>query len=286
MDSSAGLTVALNSEVIERLKRALSGVEGLVFAALFGSTVKRGFSTHDIDIAVKASKDKYEVMVKVKEVVSRELKICEDIVDIVDVDRADVCLKKHILENSIVLIDKGYLKSLVREVTEKYPEYEEYLKLSIREWLNSQDPTKIDLEIVKRRVDFMKSEAEFLERHVISKSSDEVESSPILRRLLERSYQLIIEAVVDICKQIVSAKGWGPVYTSRGFIEECGKHGVVGEDIARELSRSIRLRNIIVHRYLNIDYKKLYIEAKKLINMVREFEKQLVQYLKKDYSLI
>lgn len=88
-------------------------------------------------------------------------------------------------------------------------------RLSIREWLSSRDPTSVDLEVVKRRVDFIKSEASFLEEYVLSKSPSEVEGSPVLRRLLERGYHPIVEALLDVCRRIAPPMVGGPCFTAR-----------------------------------------------------------------------
>jgi len=278
--------VVLDERVIERLRKSLEAVDGLVFAALFGSLATRGFSLHDVDVAVKASgRDKYEVLLEVAERVAGELGVSVDLVDVVDLDRASLELKKRVVEEGLVLVDRGYWRRLAEEVARRYPEYAEHLEFSIKEWLSSPDPTRIDVGVLKRRMDFIRSETEFLEEYVLSKDPAEVAESPVYRRLLERSYQLIVEAMVDVCRHVVSAKGWSPAYSSREYVEECARRGVVSRDLGQEIVRAIGLRNIIIHRYLEVDYSRLYREAVKLAALAREFEKQLVQFIRREVGL-
>jgi len=274
----------LDDAIVARLRERLEAVRGLVFAALFGSIVKRRIG-HDIDIATafdSGSRDRYEVLLGIAHIVADVFNAEPEAVDVIDLERASIDLKKKVLEEGMVLIDRGYLARLVKEVEKLYPEYHEYARLSIEEWLRSRDPAEIDVDVVKRRLDFVRSEVEFLEAHILSKGLEEVSSSPILRRLLERSFQLIIEAMIDTCRHITSAKVWRPAYTSRDFLLRCGEHGVIERSLAEAIASMVVLRNIIIHRYLEIDYAKLYVETKKLVDVAKTFERQVVDYLRRE----
>ena len=143
----------------------------------------------------------------------------------------------------------------------------------------SSDPGAVDPLVVKKRLDFARSEVSFLREYVLSKSSDEIASSPVLRRLLERSYQLIVEAILDICRHVASAEGWR-AYTSREFIEELNKHKIISRDLADRLVRCVKMRSVIIHRYLDVDYSKLYEETEDLIGDLEEFEEAMTKYLR------
>ena len=276
----------LDSSVLEELKDVVNRFPKIRFAALIGSIASKGYSRHDIDIAVKVEGDeKYRILCRFIEELSDALGINEDKLDIIDIDRADLELKRRIISEGITIVGKGYLKGLMAEVSRSYPEHEEYLNLSIREWLAAHDPTSIDLTVIKRRMDFIRSELDFLNDYVLSKGIEEVKSSPILKRLLEGCYQLVVEAIIDVCRHIASAKGWGPAYSSRDFIHECSKHNVIPQRLAKELADCIRLRNIIIHRYLDIDYEQLYKEAERLTRLAKSFEKHLVEFLRRETAV-
>lgn len=277
----------LSQDVVCRLREYFASEVEVAYAALFGSIVSKGFSHHDIDLAIKVSsacEDKYAVILNVVDAVSRVLGVDPDVLDIVDLDRAGLEVKRRVALEGLILVDRGYLREMLMELISAYPEYSEYKSLSISEWLHAGDPSSIDFSIVKSRMDFAKNEASFLEEYVLSKSRVEVEASPVLRRLLERGFQIIVEAAIDICRHIVSAKGWGGAFTVISFIEECGKRGVVSREVGEELMRMVKLRNIIIHRYLEVDYSKLYDEAGELIGYIRELEKQLTEFLRREAS--
>ena len=268
-------------EVVAKLHQLLAGFPEVVFAALFGTIATKGFSNHDADIAVKVeAEDKYTTLATLVEKASEALGV-EEAIDIADLDRADPTLKARVLEEGIVIVDrKGFREKLLRELSQIPPDYWEHANLSLEEWLRSDNPASIDAGAVKARIDFIKSEVEFLEEYVISKSVAEVKTSPILRRLLERGYQLIVEALIDVCRHVASAKGWRTAGTAKDYILECMRHGVIKATLAEELTRHITLRNIIIHRYLAIDYERLYEEARRLLKHVEEFEKYVREFIR------
>jgi len=271
----------LSKEFLGRLKESIEKVNNLVFAAIVGSLVKQGESFHDIDLAVKSEdhKRKYETFSQVlEEIVS--FGISEEALDIIDLDRADIEMEKEVAVNSMVLLDRvHYKEKLVERINMLYPPYKEMLDRSVKEWLTSEDPSSIDASIVKRRFNFVKSELNFLKENVLKYSEAEVKKSPTFSRLLERSYQLIIEATIDVCRHIVSAMGWGPALTYTDYIKICSEKKVISPKLADKLLRAARTRNIMVHRYLEVDYESLYEASKELKNIVPRFEKQIVKFL-------
>jgi len=115
----------------------------VAFLAVTGSIARRGFSVHDVDVAVKLSRapDRYGALASILTGVSRALGVPEECIDLIDLDRADVELKAGILRDSIVVIDRGYYIELVKELEEVLREHGEPRELSIRGQLYPRDPT-------------------------------------------------------------------------------------------------------------------------------------------------
>jgi uncharacterized protein YutE (UPF0331/DUF86 family)/predicted nucleotidyltransferase len=278
------IVVLDGKEVIPKIVHLLPRFPEVVFLVLFGSLATKNSRGHDIDLAVKIEgSDKYETLARLVREISETLGVGEELIDIVDLDRADTMVKARVLQEGLVLVDKkNFKEKLHEELSQVNPDYWEYAVFSLREWLKLEDPTHIDVIVVKRRIDFIKSEIEFLEEYVLSKNVNDVKSSPILGRLLERGYQLIVEAIIDICRHLASVKGWRTAGVAKDYIIECVKHGVVDASLAEQLTHHIALRNIIIHRYLAIDYEKLYEEALKLMKHARDFERYLQEFISKE----
>jgi uncharacterized protein YutE (UPF0331/DUF86 family)/predicted nucleotidyltransferase len=278
------IVVLDGKEVIPKVVQLLTRFPEVVFLALIGSLATKSSGGHDIDLAVKIEGgDKYATLARLVKEISEALGVGEELIDIVDLDRADAMLKARVLQEGLALVDKkNFKEKLHEELSQVNPDYWEYAALSLREWLKLEDPTHIDVMVVKRRIDFIKSEIEFLKEYVLSKNVNDVESSPILGRLLERGYQLIVEAVIDICRHVASVKGWRTAGVAKDYIIECVKHGVINASLAEQLTHHIALRNIIIHRYLTIDYEKLYEEALKLTKHASDFERYLREFIRKE----
>lgn len=280
-----GGKVKFSEGFVERARKVLDGFSDVKFAALFGSLVIRGETYHDVDVALKVDcEDKYEVICRVVEGLARALKLQEECIDVVDLDRAGLELKKDVLTRGVTLVDRGgYSRALIDEVNARYLECGEIQEASVKEWINSRNPS-INLNIVKGRLDFTKGELQFLHEQVLSHSVEEVEASPVLRRLLERSFQLIIEAMLDISRHIVSVMGWGPALSYSDLAEICFRHAVVEGEVKESLLNAVRLRNLIIHRYIEVDYERLYEEAGKLESVVRCFEGQILNFIRSSRS--
>jgi len=99
-------------------------------------------------VKLSERRGKYETLESLLADISEILGIPEDLVDIIDLDRAKPEVKANIIGNSIIIIDRGYYKKLVREVGEVFNEYSEYRELSVKEWLSS-DSTSVNSAVVK-----------------------------------------------------------------------------------------------------------------------------------------
>lgn len=278
--------IELTQEKLSKLKEYFKKIPEVTLVVIVGSIAMKGYSYHDIDIVIKVEfkEKKSNVFSKIIIDLAKILEIPLERIDLIDFDYLDLEFKKKLIDIGIIIIDKGVLEEVKREILEKYSEYHEYKELSTREWLRSQDPTRINIDIIKRRLDFIRSEIDFMQQEILNKSVDEVRKSPILKRLLERSFQLIVEAIIDICRHIVSMKGWRIPYHAVSFLEKCYEHGIISQELLNFLIQAVRIRNIIVHRYLEVNYNELYSKAKELIVKVKEFERCIVNFIKQELT--
>ena len=93
-----------------------------------------------------------------------------------------------------------------------------------------------------------------------------------------------LKAEMEEMKIYESHNGWRTTGTAKDYMSECMKHEVMQTSLAEELTRHVTLRNIIVHRYLAIDYEKLYEETWRLLKHVTEFEKYICKYIQKEFE--
>ena len=265
--------------VIRKLRKALSRRKEVKLAYLIGSIAERGFSYHDVDVAVLLDcdpGDKLRLLGEIHNDICKALSISDDRVDVVPIDDVDWHFKYKIVKG-IKLVDRDNANlQLIRELNAIYPELRLLLDLNLREWIRMDDPRSIDWGIVKKRIDYAFKATETL-NEILAKPLEEITSSTILKLAFERLVHIIVESILDVARHIVSVKGWGPAETYRDYIEILYKQGILPSELAQELYKFTTWRNILVHRYIEIDYSKLYEDSKKLADIVRKFEKQIIK---------
>lgn len=271
--------------VVKALREALEGRDRVVSAYLFGSVARESLSTHDVDVAlVLDGRDRGGRACFLGCLVSdlaKALGVNEDMVNVADLREADLYLKYKVLTEGVRVVGDGRVEEeLRRELNERYPEARQLLEMNLREWLASPDPPTLDPSILKRRMDFIRAEGDFLDREVLSKPQGEVVGSEVLKRLLERSVHMITEALLNICRHVVSAKGWGPAETYLDYLRLMAEHGAIPQNLADSLKRYVAWRNVITHRYLEIDHRELYEDSKELKRLTRWFERQVTKLLR------
>ncbi|RLG71553.1 MAG: hypothetical protein DRO23_11795 [Thermoprotei archaeon] len=265
--------------VIRKLRETLSRRKEVKLAYLIGSIAERGFSYHDVDVAVLLDcdpDDKLRLLGEIHNDICKALSVSDDRVDVVPIDDVDWHFKYKIVKG-IKLVDRDNANlQLIRELNAIYPELRLLLDLNLREWIRMDDPRNIDWGIVKKRIDYAFKATETL-NEILAKPLEEITSSTILKLAFERLVHTIVESILDVARHIVSVKGWGPAETYRDYIEILYKQGILPSELAQELYKFTTWRNILVHRYIEIDYSKLYEDSKKLADIVRKFEKQIIK---------
>ncbi len=185
--------------VLSRLRELFGRLENVEFAVVFGSLARDGFTSHDVDIAVKFSGEVGLlelgwVVVKVAET----LNISEDLVDVIDLDRVHPQLLLNVLrEGFVVKGDKEELESFVRKA-----EFYSDALVELREWGTLDPNPKPNKAILNSRVEEIRRNMNFLRENILRKDVSEFGYGDIL--MLERAMHRLIEAMLDICGHLVS----------------------------------------------------------------------------------
>jgi uncharacterized protein YutE (UPF0331/DUF86 family) len=84
------------------------------------------------------------------------------------------------------------------------------------------------------------------------------------RNVFSVRYLLIqaVEAMTDLCQHMLARTHGIPCDGYIDCIVKTGEHGIISVALAERLRRLAALRNILVHRYWNIDDARVYVETK------------------------
>ncbi|MFQ6086253.1 MAG: DUF86 domain-containing protein [Candidatus Bathyarchaeia archaeon] len=61
------------------------------------------------------------------------------------------------------------------------------------------------------------------------------------------------EAMLDACRHVVSAKGWGPAETYGEYLDLMRERNALSRDVAASMRRYVAWRNILAYRYIGVD---------------------------------
>ena len=260
-------------KIVDELRKLLRCEEDIKLLYLFGSRAVGAESPlSDLDLAF-LSDDGLEAQLKLIKVVSRALNIPEDRVDVVDLSKAPLHLKFEILRKGVKILDRGdYERELLREVAESYPGLNEDFFIDVRLW-----------HIVLERLDEVLRATSLIRDRYLGKGVDWLLEDLERVYAFERAMHRAIEAMLDICRHIVSAKGLGAPRFYSDYPMRIYEAGLMKKELAERLSDLARLRNILIHRYAELDHVRLLQVAQRLVEeVVPKFRSWVKDTIKKE----
>lgn len=90
----------------------------------------------------------------------------------------------------------------------------------------------------------------------------------------------IMEACIDIANYIISAEGFRRAEEYSEMFRILGEEGIMGKELAAKLEDMARFRNLLVHRYGEIDNRRVLEIMKYNLGDVEEFEKKIEKFIK------
>ncbi|MBU4373058.1 MAG: DUF86 domain-containing protein [Euryarchaeota archaeon] len=105
----------------------------------------------------------------------------------------------------------------------------------------------------------------------IPDEEDEYLEDRVTRRACERTFQLACEDVLDICNLIIAGKGLGLPKDNRDAIRKLADNKIIPKKLEARLEDMVSFRNLLVHRYGNVDDSRAYHYLKEDIDDLYEF---------------
>jgi uncharacterized protein YutE (UPF0331/DUF86 family) len=133
---------------------------------------------------------------------------------------------------------------------------------------------ELDLERIKNRAGEIRQSIEGIEEYA-SLSDGEFFSDK--RNILAIKHLLLqaIEASASICSHILAKKIQKAVSSFPECFEALGEAGIIGKELSNKMKKMARFRNILVHRYWDIDDKKILEYARNNLSDFEEFLKNI-----------
>jgi uncharacterized protein YutE (UPF0331/DUF86 family) len=117
----------------------------------------------------------------------------------------------------------------------------------------------VDPVIVRRLLRAMERSLRLL-RSLRARGRDAFLSDETVQDRAERHAQLLAQACADVALHILAGTGAAAPDTYAEALGALGTAGVIPAALATRLAGAVRLRNILVHGYLDIDHGRLFDE--------------------------
>lgn len=138
----------------------------------------------------------------------------------------------------------------------------------------------IDEELIEKKIDIILENLNYLEdvretkKEIFLGSFEKIQA-------IKHSLQEAIEACVDIANHIISAKGFRRAETYSEMFEILRKQKILSEELGGNLTKMAKFRNLIVHRYGDIDNERVYMILQENLKDIKDFVKEIENFLKK-----
>jgi uncharacterized protein YutE (UPF0331/DUF86 family) len=98
------------------------------------------------------------------------------------------------------------------------------------------------------------------------------------KRAVERSLQILVEVVIDVCQRLIALAEQSPATTGRDAIERAVKLGVISDSEA--YYKMVQFRNFIVHRYERVDNTILAEMVNRCLPDFEQFRNEILIYVR------
>jgi len=140
---------------------------------------------------------------------------------------------------------------------------------------------RIDRDVIEGKFDIIERNLEFL-NEIKTLSLEQFLKS--YRDIQAAKYSLleIIEACIDIANYIISVKGFRRAEEYSEMFKVLEEEGILGKKLANKLEDMARFRNLLVHRYGEIDNKRVLEIIRHNLKDIKEFEKEIEKFIKEE----
>lgn len=266
---------------------------GISFSYLIGSILTEGATPQDLDIAIYIQSPGKSILDYYNEVYF-------DLCDLFRMDNIDVVILNNVASTfRFEVIKTGRLiycinyEALTKFINSTLFSYEDMRPFKEEYSRQLHKRAKEGLLVAKRRLHKEKIDS-FIDN--INRSLDEIgfnlkdikdyetfRQSKQARELRIHYLRIALEGILDICRHIIAAKGFGiPDMEKENLIDILGQERVIPLDFAGNIRGMQGMRNAIVHVYWNLDYKEIYTMITENLNDFENFVKYVVEYVEKD----
>jgi uncharacterized protein YutE (UPF0331/DUF86 family) len=143
---------------------------------------------------------------------------------------------------------------------------------------HSPEPNKQANGVILRKLEILETTLGDL-RSLGAVGVDQLESDWRTRRAIERSLQVMVEIVLDVCQRIISLAEQSPATTGTEAVQRCIQLGALSD--FRPYRQMVQFRNFIVHRYERVDIAILVDMVNRHLPDFERFRDEILAYVRR-----
>jgi len=139
----------------------------------------------------------------------------------------------------------------------------------------------IDKDIIEAKFDIIEKNFRFIEENFKGKMVEEIEKDYRDYQALKFSLFEMIEACIDIANHVIAAERLERVEEYARMFVVLGKNGIISEELAENLAKMARFRNLLIHRYGEINAEYIVEILDKHLQDIIEFMEKIRKFMEK-----
>jgi len=138
---------------------------------------------------------------------------------------------------------------------------------------------ELDKELIQARIDIIERNLKLL-GEIALQGYENLKNSFRDELAAKHALQEAIEACLDVANHIISVKGFRRPTDYKDIFNVLREEKIISNELYKKLESMIKFRNLLVHRYGEIETKKLYQIMKLDLKDINEFVRQVLRIIK------
>ena len=114
---------------------------------------------------------------------------------------------------------------------------------------------------------------------LLSEDTRSIVNDDLKLATVERRFQLIVDTAIDINTHLIKELGLVTPNDYQSTFVTLGENKILPADFALKIAPSVGLRNLIVHKYGQVDLKKMIDDVRSEINQYLDYFKYISKYI-------
>ncbi len=137
----------------------------------------------------------------------------------------------------------------------------------------------IDEELIENKIDIILKNLKYL-NEIKSLEKEDFLASFERKQAAKHSLQEAIESCLDISNHVISGEGWERAETYSEMFTRLSENEVIGNELKDRLQNMAGFRNLLVHRYGEIDDERMWRILSERLDDISKFVENIEELLR------